>query len=367
MHHVAVLDDVVLAFQAPFAGFLGASFALVGDEVVVGDHFGADKAFLEVGVDHGGSLRGGGADADGPGTYFLHASGEVGLQVEQRVAGADHAVQARLFHAHGFEEHLHFFQIVQFGDLGFDLVAHRHDDGAFFLGDGVHHVEVRVVLEAVFGDVGDVHHRLGGEQVEGPGQALLVVTQVLEQAACRLAFGEVGDEFFQQGFLRYGFLVATLGGTGNALQLLLAAVEVGHDQFEVDDLDITLGVDAVGDVDDVLVFEAAHHVGDGVGLADVGEELVAQAFTFRCARHQAGDIDEFHGGGDDLLGLDDFGQGIQARVGHGHDAAVRLDGAEGEVFCGDAGFGEGVEQGGLADVGQADDAAVESHDVSLGG
>jgi len=32
VHHVAVLDDVVLAFQAPFAGFLGAGFALVGDK-----------------------------------------------------------------------------------------------------------------------------------------------------------------------------------------------------------------------------------------------------------------------------------------------------------------------------------------------
>jgi len=366
VHHIAVFDDVVLAFQAPFAGFLGAGFALVLDEVVVGDHFGADEAFFEVGVDHGGGLRGGGADFDGPGADFLHACGEVGLQVEQRVTGADHAVQARLFHAHGFEEHLHLFEIVQFGDLGFDLVAHRHDDGAFFFGDGFYHVEVRVVLEAVFGDVGDVHHRLGGEQVEGLGQALLVVTQVFEQAARRLAFGEVGDELFQQGLLRYGFFVATLGGTGDALQLLLAAVEVGHDQLEVDDLDIALGVDAVGDVDDVLVFEAAHHVGDGVGLADVGEELVAQAFTFRRARYQAGDVDEFHGGGDDLFGLDDLGQGIQARVGHGHDAAVRLDGAEGEVLRRDAGFGEGVEQGGLADIGQADDAAVESHGVSLG-
>src|SRR5690606_15792025 len=45
--------------------------------------------------------------------------------------------------------------------------------------------------------------------------------------------------------------------------------------------------------------------------------------------------------------------------------AVRLDGAEREVLRGDAGLGQGVEQGGLADVGQADDAAVESHGVSL--
>ena len=66
--------------------------------------------------------------------------------------------------------------------------------------------------------------------------------------------------------------------------------------FEVDDLDVTLGVDAVGYVDDVLILEAAHHVGDGIGLADVGEELVAQAFTLGGARHQAGDVDELHGG-----------------------------------------------------------------------
>src|SRR3989338_10913671 len=71
VHDVAVLDDVFLAFQAPFAGFLGAGFALVLDEVVVGDHFGADEALFEVGVDHGRRLGGGGADAHGPGAGVL--------------------------------------------------------------------------------------------------------------------------------------------------------------------------------------------------------------------------------------------------------------------------------------------------------
>ncbi|MCY1175539.1 hypothetical protein D9M73_157820 [compost metagenome] len=146
--------------------------------------------------------------------------------------------------------------------------------------------------------------------------------------------------------------------------MLLAAVEVGEDQFQVDDLDVALGVDAVGDVNHVLVFEAAHHVGDGVGLADVGEELVAQAFTFRGTGDQAGDVDEFHGGRQHAVRLDDGRQGVQARIRHRHDAAVRLDGAEREVLSGDAGFGQGVEQGGLADVGQADDAAIETHGYS---
>ncbi len=107
-----------------------------------------------------------------------------------------------------------------------------------------------------------------------------------------------GMQLLEDGFLRQGFLVAALGVARDLLQLFLAAVEVGEDQFEVDDLDVALGVDAVGDVDDVLVLEAAHHVGDGIGLADVGEELVAQTFTLGGARHQAGDVDEFHGGRD---------------------------------------------------------------------
>src|SRR5690606_39826407 len=101
MHNVAVFDDVLLAFQTPFAGFLGAGFAPVLDKVVVGDDFGADESFFKVGVNHASGLRSGGADLDGPGADFLHASGEVGLQVEQLVTGADHAVQTRLFKAEG--------------------------------------------------------------------------------------------------------------------------------------------------------------------------------------------------------------------------------------------------------------------------
>ncbi len=58
------------------------------------------------------------------------------------------------------------------------------------------------------------------------------------------------------------------------------------------------GVDAAGDVDDFGVVEAADDVSDGVGGADVSEELVAQAFTLGGAFDETGDVDELHGGGD---------------------------------------------------------------------
>ena len=57
VHHVAVLDDVLLAFEAHLAGFLGGHLAAERDEVVVGDGLGADEALLEVGVDDAGRLR----------------------------------------------------------------------------------------------------------------------------------------------------------------------------------------------------------------------------------------------------------------------------------------------------------------------
>src|SRR5690554_8149440 len=81
--HVAILDDVLLALQAPLAGVLRALFAAQGDKVIIGDDLGADEALLEVGVDDPGRLGGGGADLDGPGAHLLHPGGEVGLQAEQ--------------------------------------------------------------------------------------------------------------------------------------------------------------------------------------------------------------------------------------------------------------------------------------------
>ena len=94
MHYVAVLDYVVFAFDRHFAGFLDGGLAAEIDVVVVFDDFGADEAFLEVGVDDAGSLRCLGAAEEGPGAYFVGTGGEVGLEVEEGVGGADEAGDA---------------------------------------------------------------------------------------------------------------------------------------------------------------------------------------------------------------------------------------------------------------------------------
>ena len=113
---------------------------------------------------------------------------------------------------------------------------------------------------------------------------------------------------------------------------------------------------------DVAVLETAQHVDDGVDFADIGEELVAETLAFRGAADEAGDIDEFQAGRDDLDRLADLRQHVQTRVRHADATDVRLDRAEriiGRLRRG--GRGQRVEQGRFADIGQADDAAVETH------
>ena len=112
---------------------------------------------------------------------------------------------------------------------------------------------------------------------------------------------------------------------------------------------------------DVVVGKAAHDMGDGVGLANVGEELVAEPFALGRTGDEPRDVDEFHRRGNDARRTGDGGQGIQPGVGHRDHADIGLDRAEGIVLRGDPGLGERVEQRRLADVGQSHDAAAQTH------
>ena len=57
MHHVAVGDLVVLAFESQLPGLARAGFAAGRNLIVVGDGLGADEAALEIGVDRARRLR----------------------------------------------------------------------------------------------------------------------------------------------------------------------------------------------------------------------------------------------------------------------------------------------------------------------
>ena len=109
-------------------------------------------------------------------------------------------------------------------------------------------------------------------------------------------------------------------------------------------------------MDDIVVVKAAHHVHDGVALADVAQELVAQAGALAGALDKACNVDKFHDSRRLFVGLPNLGQLIQPRVGHRHNAGVRLNGAERivrrlRVLC----AGQRIKKGGFAYIRKAHD------------
>ncbi|MCY1243993.1 hypothetical protein D9M72_570410 [compost metagenome] len=81
-------------------------------------------------------------------------------------------------------------------------------------------------------------------------------------------------------------------------------------------------------MDAVGVIEHADNLGDGLGLTDVGEELVAQAFALRRTLNDPGDVDERHRSRQQSLGSEDGGQLGEPRVRQVDHTDVRLDRGE---------------------------------------
>ncbi|CZZ40039.1 Uncharacterised protein [Enterobacter hormaechei] len=281
------------------------------------------------------------------------------MQIQQLIARADHAVQARLFQTQLGHE-LFTVGVVQLSDVGFNGSANRHNYRTFSRSDFTHFVQIRVVLETVFVNVGDVHGRLQGQEAQVFDRRFVFVSQVFQRAQHARVF-QLWQTFLQRSQFRFRVFVAAFGFLLHAVNGALAGVEVREGQLGVDDVDVVSWIHFIVNVDNVVVLEAAHNVADRFGFTDVGQELVAQAFTFGCAFYQARDVHELHGSWQNALRLHDFRELVQTRIGHRNNTGVRLDGTEREVRRFNTCFGERVEQGGFAHVWQTDDTAFESH------
>src|SRR5882757_10636535 len=96
VHHVALADDIFLPFQPQFAGLFRSRLALVGNEITIGDDFGANEPMLEVRVNDARCLRRGRSRANGPRAHFFDTRREVSLQSQQGIPAANHAVESGL-------------------------------------------------------------------------------------------------------------------------------------------------------------------------------------------------------------------------------------------------------------------------------
>ncbi len=142
---------------------------------------------------------------------------------------------------------------------------------------------------------------------------------------------------------------------------LLDGLEVGQDHLGLDRRDVTGRIHLAVDVADVLVAEDPRHLADRGRLPDVREEPVAEALTLAGAAHDAGDVHELDGGGDDPRGVEESGERREPRLGHPDHADVGLDGRERVVGGQHVVLGQRVEQRRLARVGEPDDSDGECH------
>ena len=281
--------------------------------------------------------------------------------MQETVTGANHAIEARLGQSDRFQV-AGLLGLGHHRDLAFDL--RRDDDrGLAFRRrqvDDLSREGVPFVGRGLL-DVADIERRLRRQEPERPEQALFLAADA--GRARRAAFAKFAEPAFGKRKQIPQFLVAALGLFLHLRDAPLEALEIGQHQFGLDRRDVRQGIDAALDMGYVAVLEATHDVRDRVAFADMAEKLVAQPLALGRAAHQAGDVDEGEAGRNDFLRAGDCRQRRETGVRHRHVADIGLDRAEG-IVGGLRGsrLRQRIEKRRLADIGQADDAAFETHE-----
>ena len=124
MHDVAVLSHIVLALDSHLSGFAYSLLGAECHEVVIFDDLGAYEAFLEVSVDHTGTLRSLAAAHESPGAHLVGTGGEECLKIEQRVSGTYQSGHTALAQTDLGKELLTLLPCVEFGDFAFSLCGY---------------------------------------------------------------------------------------------------------------------------------------------------------------------------------------------------------------------------------------------------
>ena len=260
-------------------------------------------------MNHAGGLRGGPTLVDLPGAHFLDACGQEGLQAEDVEAHAGQLVETGLAQA-SVGQHFAGIRLVELGQVRLELSVEEHGRSR---GHGCGELSLQVLVgQLVVVHVEHVDERLGGHQMQ-------VVDGILVEAAfaCGLVERLAG---FKDGLCLLDCVhVGRLDLLAPQILLQLGqrvfdGLQVGEDQLGVDGVDVVGRIHLAVDVDDVVVLEGAHDLADRVRLADVGQELVAQAFAFGGALDDAGDVHEGDGGRHDLFGMHELGKHWQTVV-----------------------------------------------------
>ena len=201
--------------------------------------------------------------------------------------------------------------------------------------------------------------RVCREQAEALEDDPLVVVHV--EGDGRLVLIEVGEQAVDQGHV---FSAASLSPPRAFLMafscLAFDRTDVGEDELGVDHFDVAERIDRAHVVDDVVILEATHDMDDGIDLADVGEELVAEAFALARAFDQAGNVDKLNRAGSPCWCWRSHAAAPRRSSGTCTTPDVRVDRAE-RIVCRLrlARARQGVEQCAFTHIGQTYDTSLK--------
>ncbi len=360
VHDIAVLDDVLLALGAHPAFFTGSGIRASLQELVPADSLGSDELVAEIGVDGGSCLWCSAPALDGPGAGLGLPCREERDEIEQTVTGTDEIVDAVARDAE-LAAKLVALVIVDIRKLVLDACIDKDILRATLLEESLQ------VLPALAAFCIDIHctalaiehveYRLHGHELQLFGDFQFLLLQ--RDRARSLALLQDRHDLAQHIALKNRILIPALAIALDALKSLLCALHVGERELQIDDVDVACRICLPRDVDDVLVVEHAHDFGDGIRLADVGEELVAETLAFGSALYEACDVDEFHGSRNGLYRVRHDAELREALIWHRHDADCRVDGGKRVIRDEDALLGECRKECRLPHIGEPDDADTQ--------
>ena len=220
-------------------------------------------------------------------------------------------------------------------------------------------IQVWIILKPAFINIRHVHDRLTGDQVQVAYDLAFVLVEI--KRANGEAFVQVRFNFADRVANVNIIFVIGLGIFLGFEQLFFDGLEICQRQLGIDCLDIVDGIDPAGHMGHVFIFEAAHHVYDGVGFPDVGKKLVAEPLALGRPGDQPCNIDELHRGRNGFLRTDDALEHAEPRIGYRHHADIGVNRTKRVVLGRNFGRRQCIEQRRFTDIGQSNYAAFNRH------
>ena len=267
---------------------------------------------------------------EGPCTALVGTSGEECLQVEQLVCRLDQTCHARLLKTHILQEHLTLLVILQLGDIGLGSRSHDQHLGILVGNGSLHSLGVHVTRYGrCLINITYVEYGLVGQKIKVGNELALLLVGLNRTSRATLLQRLL--ELHQKIVTTLGVLIARCGLLLALADIVLYGLQILQLQLRVDNTLVANGIHRAIDVRNITILEATQNVDDCIGVADIAEELISQAFALRSTLHQTGDIDNLDGGGDNLAGVINLGQLNESLIGYGDNTHIGLDCTEREI------------------------------------